>query len=138
MLPQAEKQEWYKNTIYYQERAAQEPSPGDLVRELHMQRTRLQSARSEIATQHSNERSPDHSAGDIKFGTKEMPDIGIGSTKMHPPSHLSLPESFFFDADEIELESGHNPGDVTSYRVFLNDFSRGLGSCITEFPLHMP
>lgn len=105
MLSQAENRNGIKPRFIM----AQEPTPGEFVRELHRQRTRLQSARSEITTQHSNERSPDHSAGDIKFGAKEMPDTGIGSTKIHPSPHFSLPESFFFDVDEIELESGQNP-----------------------------
>lgn len=54
-----------------------------------------------------------------------MPDIGIESTKIHPPPHFSQAESIFFDADEIEAENGPNSGDKTSYQVFLNDFLEG-------------
>lgn len=83
MLSEIDKQEWYKNTIYYQERAAQEPNPEDLARELHMRRARLESLRREITSQRSDERIPDRRAGDTQFETGETPNIGIGSTEIH-------------------------------------------------------
>lgn len=122
MLSKTDRQEWYKNTIYYQERAAREPNPEDLARELHMRRARLESLRREIISQRSDERIPDRSAGDTQFETGETPIIGIGSTEIHRSPNFSRVWSFISDTDEIQLESGQTPGDATSYRVFLDDF----------------
>ena len=122
MLSKTDRQEWYKNTIYYQERAARKPNPEDLARKLHMRHARLESLRREILSQRSDEQIPDISAGDTQFETGETPLIGIGSTKIHRSPNFSRVESFISDADEIQLESGQTPGDATSYRVFLDDF----------------
>lgn len=122
MLSKTDRQEWYKNTIYYQERAARKPNPKNLARVLHMRRARLETLRREIIPQRSDERIPDRSTGDTQFETGETPIIGIGSTEIHRSPNLSLEGSFISDADEIQSESGQTPGDATSYRVFLDDF----------------
>lgn len=60
---------------------AGEPSPGGRERELNARRARLPHSRSEITMQHAEEWSPDYGAGDIKFETRETPNVAIGSTK---------------------------------------------------------
>lgn len=122
MLSKIDRQEWYKNSIYDQERAAREPNPVYLARKLHMRRARLESLRREIISQRSDERIPDRSAGDKQFETGETPIIGIGSTEIHRSPNFSRVGSFISDADEIQLESGQTPLDATSYRVFLDNF----------------
>lgn len=122
MLSKTDRQEWYKNSIYYQERAAREPNPEHLARELHMRRARLEGLRREIISQRSDERIPDRSAGDTQFETGETSIIRIGSTKIHRSPNFSRVGSFISDADEIQVESGQTPGDGTSYRLFLDDF----------------
>ena len=71
MLSKSYKEEWYKNTIYYQERAAREPNPKDLARELHMRHARLESLWREINSQRSDRRIPDRIAGDTQFETED-------------------------------------------------------------------
>lgn len=122
VLSKIDKQEWYKNTIYYQKYAARESNPVDLARELLMRRARLESLRSEITSQSSDERIPDRSAGNTKFETGETSYIGIGSTEIHPSPNFPRVGSFCSNADEIELESGQISGDAASFRVFLHDF----------------
>lgn len=123
VLSKIDKQEWYKNTIYYQKHTARESNPVDLANELFMRRARLESLRSKITSQSSDERISDRSARNTKFETGETPYIGIGPTEIHPsPNFPRVGSSFCSHADEIELESGQISEDATSFRVFLHDF----------------
>lgn len=87
-----------------------------------MRRACLKILRRETISQCSDERIPDCRVGDPQFETGETPIIGIGSTEIYRSPNVSLVGSFISNADDIQLESGHTPGNATSYRVFLYDF----------------
>ena len=120
VLSKIDKQEWYKNTIHYQKYAGPRIQPrGPTLRENYScDVARLESLRSEITSQSSDERIPDRSAGNTKFETGETSYIGIGFTEIHPSPNLPRVGSFCSDADEVELESGQISGDAASFGVF--------------------